>query len=175
MNTEGAKNFRTTHWSIVLQAGDGGDSCSAAALEHLCAAYWYPLYGYLRRRGYDPHEAQDLTQEFFAQLLQRRFLDAVGPEKGKFRSFLLAAMNNFLANQPLGANMEMASAKSGLGSAGNRAGTGHLEHCSHFHDRGLSLAAGASDHRAHQCPVGAPRPQSRMAKSRGTGRGGQDE
>jgi RNA polymerase sigma-70 factor (ECF subfamily) len=99
MNIEGARNFRTTHWSVVLHAGDNGDSCSAAALEHLCAAYWHPLYGYARRRGYDPHEAQDLTQEFFVQLLQRRFLDAVDPEKGKFRSFLLASMNNFLANE----------------------------------------------------------------------------
>jgi RNA polymerase sigma factor (sigma-70 family) len=99
MHAAGAQNFRTTHWSVVLQAGGQTPEGSAAALEKLCRTYWYPLYGYVRRRGHDADQAQDLTQEFFAQLLGRRFLDSVGPEKGKFRSFLIASMNNFLANE----------------------------------------------------------------------------
>jgi RNA polymerase sigma-70 factor (ECF subfamily) len=90
--------FATTHWSEVLKARPE-DPESAVALEALCRNYYYPLYAYVRRRGYLPHDAQDLTQEFFARLLQRPFLSRVGPEKGRFRSFLLASMNNFLANE----------------------------------------------------------------------------
>lgn len=91
--------FSTTHWSVVLKAREPGGEQSAASLEALCRTYYYPLYAYVRRRGHSPHDAEDLTQEFFAQLLSRPFLSNVAPEKGLFRSFLLASMNNFLANE----------------------------------------------------------------------------
>src|SRR5437764_1524020 len=91
--------FTTTHWSIVMAAAHDDTTQSAAALESLCGAYWYPLYAYVRRRGYEPADAQDLTQEFFARLLAKDFLRAVDRSKGKFRSFLLAALEHFLANE----------------------------------------------------------------------------
>ena len=91
--------FTTTHWSVVLAAGQAASPSSHAALEQLCRTYWYPLYAYVRRRGHAPHDAQDLTQEFFARLLAKNFLDGVGVEKGKFRSFLLATMNHFLSDE----------------------------------------------------------------------------
>ena len=83
----------------MLTAADTRSPQSTAALESLCRAYWYPLYAHVRRRGHGPVEAQDLTQEFFARLLERNDLAAVTPHKGKFRSFLLAALNHFLANE----------------------------------------------------------------------------
>ena len=92
-------NFRTTHWSVVLAAGGTPAPEAAVALERLCATYWYPLYSFLRRQGQSPHDAQDLTQSFFAQLLEKNSLQSVNPNKGKFRSFLLASVKNFLANQ----------------------------------------------------------------------------
>jgi RNA polymerase sigma factor (sigma-70 family) len=91
--------FTTTHWSVVLAAGKNTSLDSEAALEKLCRAYWYPLYAYVRRQGHSPHDAQDLTQGFFARLLDKNYLAAVAPEKGKFRSFLLAALKHFLANE----------------------------------------------------------------------------
>src|SRR5881275_2966051 len=92
----GAVAFTTTQWSVVLDAQ--GESPSAEeALEKLCRAYWWPLYGFVRRQGYSPEEAQDLTQGFFAMLLERRDLDAVRGEKGRLRSYLLASLKNFLA------------------------------------------------------------------------------
>lgn len=91
--------FATTHWSIVLAAGHGSQPDSKAALAKLCEAYWYPLYAYVRRRGYDADESQDLTQEFFTVLLEKESLRAADPHRGRFRSFLLASMNHFLANQ----------------------------------------------------------------------------
>ncbi len=90
-----AERFATTHWSLVLAARD---PAAPQALAELCRAYWYPLYAYVRRRGHDADQAQDLTQEFFAQLLARDFLETVSPQKGKFRSFLLASCKHFLAN-----------------------------------------------------------------------------
>jgi len=93
------RNFATTLWTVILGAGEAGSSQAGEAMEKLCRTYWYPLYSYVRRRGYPAADAQDLTQEFFARLLQRPFLARVGPEKGRFRSFLLASMNNFLANE----------------------------------------------------------------------------
>src|SRR5262245_20617004 len=91
-------DFRTTHWSVVLEAG-GGSEAAHSALEKLCRSYWYPLYGFVRRRGHDEHQAQDLTQEFFARLLASDSLQSVSPEKGRFRTFLLAALKNFLASE----------------------------------------------------------------------------
>lgn len=91
--------FATTHWSVVLSAGQPQSPQAAQALETLCRTYWYPLYAYVRRRGYGPEDAQDLTQAFFADLLGRDFLRNVAQEKGRFRSFLLACLNHFLSDQ----------------------------------------------------------------------------
>jgi RNA polymerase sigma factor (sigma-70 family) len=92
----GAVAFTTTQWSVVLDA-QGQSPSAQEALEKLCRIYWWPLYGFIRRQGYSPEEAQDLTQGFFAMLLERRDLDAVRQEKGRLRSYLLASLKNFLA------------------------------------------------------------------------------
>jgi RNA polymerase sigma-70 factor (ECF subfamily) len=92
----GAITFTTTHWSVVLTA-QGDSPAAREALEKLCRIYWWPLYGYVRRQGHTPEEAQDLTQGFFALLLERRDLDAVRQEKGRLRSYLLVSLKNFLA------------------------------------------------------------------------------
>lgn len=96
---ETPRDFRATHWSVVLTAGDTQSPESARALETLCRAYWYPLYAFVRRRGYDAHEAEDLTQAFFTYLLQKKAFGKIDQTKGKFRSFLLASLNNFLNNE----------------------------------------------------------------------------
>jgi DNA-directed RNA polymerase specialized sigma24 family protein len=88
--------FTTTHWSVVL-AVQGPSPAADEALEKLCRTYWWPLYGFVRRNGYQPEEAQDLTQSFFALLLERRDLDVVRREKGRLRSYLLVSLKNFLA------------------------------------------------------------------------------
>jgi RNA polymerase sigma-70 factor (ECF subfamily) len=89
--------FVTTRWSIVLAARAGNSD--GAALETLCRTYWYPLYAFVRSRGHAPADAQDLTQEFFARLLTRNYLDAVSPDRGRFRTFLRMALQRFLANE----------------------------------------------------------------------------
>jgi RNA polymerase sigma factor (sigma-70 family) len=91
--------FSATHWSLILRAVDGERPGAEEALTQLCQRYWYPLYAYARRRGSSPHDAQDLTQSFFARLLEKRLLERVDPAKGKFRSFLLSSMKNFLADE----------------------------------------------------------------------------
>jgi RNA polymerase sigma factor (sigma-70 family) len=91
--------FVTTHWSVVLTARRSDTTRAQAALARLCQAYWYPLYAYVRRRGYGPHDAQDLTQEFFARLLAQNWLAQADRERGRFRTFLLAALSHFLANE----------------------------------------------------------------------------
>jgi len=92
--------FAATHWSVVLSAARGSETPrAAAAMAELCRIYWYPLYAYVRRRGYDTHEAEDLTQEYFARLLAKNYLADVDRRKGKFRAFLLAAMKHFLADE----------------------------------------------------------------------------
>ena len=91
--------FVTTRWSVVFAAQDKASPDSAVALEVLCRAYWYPLYAYVRGSGRSPHDAQDLTQEFFARLLARDWLRVVLPEKGRFRTFLMVALKRFLANE----------------------------------------------------------------------------
>jgi len=95
----GAGRFATTHWSLVVAARDRDSPQARDALAALCATYWYPLYAFVRRQGHSADEAQDLTQEFFARLLEKDFLAAVDREKGKFRSFLLAACKHFLSNE----------------------------------------------------------------------------
>ena len=92
-------DFRTTHWSLVIDAKERGNTSAEAALAELCQRYWYPLYAYVRRRMGNVAEAQDLTQEFFARLLEKNVLAAASQERGRFRSFLLTAMKNFLANE----------------------------------------------------------------------------
>jgi RNA polymerase sigma-70 factor (ECF subfamily) len=91
--------FATTHWSVVLTAGRTDTTRAQNALARLCSTYWYPLYAYVRRRGYSAHDAQDLTQAFFAQLLERQSFAHADPNRGRFRSFLLGIMNHFLANE----------------------------------------------------------------------------
>jgi RNA polymerase sigma factor (sigma-70 family) len=90
--------FATTRWSVVLAAG-GATDVAETALAVLCRIYWYPLYAFVRRNGHAAHDAQDLTQEFFARLIAKEWLGEVARERGKFRSFLLAAMQHFLANE----------------------------------------------------------------------------
>jgi RNA polymerase sigma-70 factor (ECF subfamily) len=92
----GAAVFATTHWSVVL-AAQGESAAAEEALERLCRTYWWPLYGFVRRQGYTAEEAQDLTQGFFAMLLERKDLETVRQEKGRLRSYFLASLKNFLA------------------------------------------------------------------------------
>lgn len=91
-------DFRTTHWSLVLEAGGAAETDRQAALEELCEQYWYPLYAFLRRRGHAHADAQDLVQGFFAQLLARNHLASVHPDKGRFRTFLLTALRHYVVN-----------------------------------------------------------------------------
>lgn len=105
--------FATTHWSVVLAAGETTSSQAEVALEKLCRAYWYPLYAHVRRRGYSPHDAQDLTQGFFARLLEKNWVGAADREKGKFRSFLLSVLDHYLGDERDRAN----AAKRGGGQA----------------------------------------------------------
>jgi RNA polymerase sigma factor (sigma-70 family) len=95
----GARDFRTTHWSVVLSAGQRETPEGEAALETLCRAYWMPLYFYVRRHGYAEHEAKDLTQEFFSKLIEKNYLGVVERGRGRFRYFLQTALKNFLANE----------------------------------------------------------------------------
>ena len=94
-----AAHFATTHWSIVLQACQKDSPRAEAALGQLYTAYWYPLYAFIRGRGYDVHDAQDLAQDFFASLLKKNHLECVSRDKGRFRSYLLGALKHFLANE----------------------------------------------------------------------------
>jgi len=91
--------FATTHWTAVLAAGQGDAQQAEVALEELCRTYWYPLYAYVRRHGHSREDAEDLTQGFFARLLEKNYLEGVRSDRGKFRSFLLVALKRFLANE----------------------------------------------------------------------------
>jgi len=95
----GAAQFQNTRWSIVLAAGRNDSARAREPLETLCRTYWPPVYAFVRRQGHSSHDAQDLTQEFFARLLEKNYLADVERERGKFRSFLLAALKHFLANE----------------------------------------------------------------------------
>ena len=98
-SSAGGGRFTTTHWSLVLAAAGAEDAHGREALAKLCQVYWYPLYAFVRRQGHDPHDAQDLTQEFFMRLLEKDYLGDVDRSKGKFRSFLLAALKHFLSKE----------------------------------------------------------------------------
>lgn len=92
-------DFTSTHWSIVLRAGKADGSDARDALAFLCQRYWYPLYVFLRKKGIDPERAEDVTQSFFARLIEKHVLEHAAPSRGRFRSFLLVSMQNFLANE----------------------------------------------------------------------------
>ena len=94
-----AARFQTTHWSRILLAQDPTNPQAKEALSALCETYWYPLYACIRRKGYGAHESEDLTQGFFCRFLQKNYLELVKREKGKFRCYLLGAVNHFLANE----------------------------------------------------------------------------
>ena len=91
--------FVTTQWSVVLDAGGQDTDLAPVALESLCRAYWFPLYAYVRRRGHSVEDAQDLTQAFFARLLERNWIGDADRERGRFRTFLLTCMSRFLSDQ----------------------------------------------------------------------------
>lgn len=93
------RRFETTHWSLVLSAGHRSSPDAHQAMCELCEKYWYPLYAYVRRRVSDVHEAQDLTQAFFAKLLEKNYVAEADPQRGKFRTFLLTSLSHFLANE----------------------------------------------------------------------------
>lgn len=95
----GDRLFQTTHWSVVLAASGADSEQARAALEQLCRGYWPAVYAFVRRRGAGPHDAEDLTQEFFHRLLDRDYLTQADPRRGRFRSFLLVAVKHFLANE----------------------------------------------------------------------------
>jgi RNA polymerase sigma factor (sigma-70 family) len=100
MHTQsGPSQFPTTRWTLVVAAGDPQRKEARSALVSLCENYWYPLYAYLRRRGYPADQAQDLTQEFFIRVLEGRYLDRADPEKGRFRSFILTSLKFFAADE----------------------------------------------------------------------------
>ncbi len=95
----GPRRFATTRWSLVLAAGGDPSAEAGRALAELCRDYWYPLYAYVRRRGYEAEDARDLTQAFFAKLLEKNGLTAADPARGRFRNFLLTSMKNFLVSE----------------------------------------------------------------------------
>ncbi len=98
--------FATTHWTVVLAAGQRHTPQSDSALEQLCRTYWFPLYAYVRRRGYTKADAEDLVQAFFARFLAKNYLAGLSEERGRFRAFLLAALKNFLINEWKHANCQ---------------------------------------------------------------------
>src|SRR6266542_4752185 len=98
--------FKTTHWSAVLDARGDDTALADAGLDSLCRTYWFPIYCYIRRLGRSPEDAEDLTQEFFARLMEKEYLKAVQRERGKFRSFLLRVLKWFLANEHDRANRQ---------------------------------------------------------------------
>ena len=95
----GPSDFPTTRWTLVVTAGDPQRKEARSALVSLCERYWYPLYAYLRRRGYSADQAEDLTQGFFIRLLEGRYLGRADPDKGRFRSFLLTSLKFFVADE----------------------------------------------------------------------------
>jgi RNA polymerase sigma-70 factor (ECF subfamily) len=103
---EAARQFASTHWSLVVAAGQRDRPESEAALANLCRLYWYPLFAYARRHLANREDAQDLTQEFFARLLERDYLRQADPQRGRFRSFLLTAFKHFLAHERERANAQ---------------------------------------------------------------------
>lgn len=98
-NPDGMRRFQTTHWSVVLAAGDHQNADFETALARLCQDYWYPVYAFVRRRIPDPHSASDTTQAFFARLLEKNYLADARQDRGRFRAFLLTAVQRFMSNE----------------------------------------------------------------------------
>ncbi len=96
---DGARDFATTRWSVVLKAADEEEPAQMEALTSLCETYWHPLYFFARRKGQSSHEAKDLIQGFFCRLLEKNFLKSVDPRKGRFRAFLITALKHHMANE----------------------------------------------------------------------------
>ena len=96
---EDRESFQTTHWSMILLAGDRDISQCRDAMHELCRRYWFPLYAFARRRGYQSHQAQDLIQAFFLRVLENDVLGKADRDRGRFRTFLLASLKHFLANE----------------------------------------------------------------------------
>jgi RNA polymerase sigma factor (sigma-70 family) len=94
-----ASRFFTTHWSVVLAAGDQDSAEAQPALARLCRSYWFPIYAFIRKRGHSPEEAQDLTQQFFATFLEKNYVARAARERGRFRTFLMSSVQNFLHNE----------------------------------------------------------------------------
>jgi len=94
-----AQKFHTTHWSVVLAAGDAGSGAAEVALSRLCQTYWFPIYAFIRKRGHTPEQAQDLTQEFFAGFVEKNYVSKAARERGRFRVFLMTSVQNFLHNE----------------------------------------------------------------------------
>lgn len=94
----GKAQFADTHWSMVLRAGQSEEPGAEAALEQLCRSYWYPVYAWVRGQGHEPEDARDVTQEFFAMLLRRESFSTVSQQKGRFRTFLIRSLQNFLVD-----------------------------------------------------------------------------
>ena len=142
-----ARQFASTRWSIVAAAGQRRSPQSQEALATLCQIYWYPLYAYARRHLPSAHDAQDLTQEFFAQLLEKDYLQAADPRRGKFRSFLLTAFKHFLSKERERANAQKRGGGHRLLSLDFQLGESryHLEPADHatperLYERGWALA-----------------------------------
>jgi hypothetical protein len=110
--------FVTTHWSAVLAAGGDDSAPAKVALETLCGAYWYPIYVFVRRKGHGPDDAQDLTQEFFYHLIRKQDVRLADRTKGKFRTFLLAMLDSFLAREWSRAHRQKRGGLAGAGKAG---------------------------------------------------------
>lgn len=94
-----ARGFHTTHWSVVLAAGEDGSAQASAALSRLCQTYWFPVYAFIRKRGHSPEQAQDFTQDFFAGFLEKNYVAKAARDRGRFRVFLMSSIENFLHNQ----------------------------------------------------------------------------
>jgi RNA polymerase sigma factor (sigma-70 family) len=96
---EASKQFHTTHWSVVLAAGEEGSEQAHAAMSRLCQTYWFPVYAFIRKKGHSPEQAQDFTQEFFAGFLEKNYVAKATRQRGRFRVFLMSSVQNFLHNQ----------------------------------------------------------------------------
>ncbi|HET7711205.1 MAG TPA: sigma-70 family RNA polymerase sigma factor [Thermoanaerobaculia bacterium] len=145
--TENQFRFATTQWSLVLAAGKGGPGDARAALERLCAIYWYPVFAFVRRRGHSVEEAEDLTQSFFQRLIEKGDLAAADRDLGRFRTFLLTACQHFLLNErdrsltlKRGGGQFMLPIDIAVAEQRYQCSLGHAETPEHLYDRQWCLA-----------------------------------